>query len=88
MNDPVEVNGIVRGKTIELQEELGLPDGQHVILTVRVIPPSQSTGKVHEGLLQAAGAWADGGDELDEWLKETYEARKQYRRSDPALNEE
>lgn len=35
MNDPVEVYGIVRGKTIELQEELGIPDGQHVTLTVR-----------------------------------------------------
>ncbi len=75
--NPIELHGVVHGKTIELQEESGLPDGQAVSITVRPTPTEPHAGAVHEGLLRSAGGWADAGDELDEWLKETYEARKQ-----------
>ena len=85
---PIELHGVIHGKTIELQELSGLPDGQLVSLTVRAASPIPPNGTVHEGLLLSAGGWADGGEELDEWLKETYEARKHRRRNDPALHEE
>ena len=47
----VEVSGIMHGKMIELQEDLGLPDGEAVKVIVRqVLPPG-------EGIRRSAGAW-------------------------------
>jgi len=67
------VKGTVHGKTIELAEELGLPDGQVVTVTVLpVLPPG-------EGLRQAFGSWADGGEELDQFLEEVRCDRKHER---------
>ena len=38
----VEVSGIVHGKMIELQENLGLPDGEAVKVIVRqMLPPGE-----------------------------------------------
>ena len=48
------VHGIVHGKTIEIEEELGLPDGDKVSI---VIENSQSNlDKWGEGLKRCAGA--------------------------------
>lgn len=67
------LKGVVRGKTIELEKEPGLPDGQVVSVIVhRLLPPG-------EGIRQSAGAWAEGGDELDCWLDQTQEDRKRDR---------
>jgi hypothetical protein len=73
IQDSTELRGIVRGKMIELESESGLPDGQAVKVTVHpVLAPG-------EGLRQSAGAWADIDDrEFDEWLAETYRARKSW----------
>lgn len=60
--DPEVFQGVVRGKLIELDEETGLPDGQAV--SIRVLPAT-SPG---DGIRRSAGAWTDGGEELDEWL--------------------
>jgi hypothetical protein len=69
----LEVRGVVHGKTIELQEELGLPDGESVAVIVRrVLPPG-------EGIRRSAGSWADGGEELDRWLKDIYRSRRHVR---------
>ena len=39
----VEVSGIMHGKMIELQEDLGLPDGEAVKVIVRqVLPPGEA----------------------------------------------
>jgi len=67
------LHGIVRGKTIELTESPGLPDGQAVSITLRPTAP------VGEGLRQSAGGWADVADELDCWLEETRQSRKESR---------
>jgi hypothetical protein len=57
------IRGIVHGKTIELDAESGYPDGQPVTVIVqRQLPPG-------EGIRQAAGSWADGGDGLDRWFQ-------------------
>jgi hypothetical protein len=67
------LTGTIRGKTIELEQESGLPDGQHVAVMVRpVLAPG-------EGIRQSAGTWADAGDELDAWLDEMQRSRQQDR---------
>ncbi len=65
----LEVSGIMHGKIIELQEDLGLPDGEAVKVIVRqVLPPG-------EGIRRSAGACADAGEELDRWLEGVYRDR-------------
>jgi hypothetical protein len=71
------VHGKVRGKTIELDEELGVPDGQDVELQVRLIPNSPRTPG--EGLLRTEGALAND-TEWDAIMEEIYRARKMERR--------
>ena len=40
----LELRGIVHGKTIELKDELGLPDGESVAVIVRrVLPPRRNS---------------------------------------------
>ncbi len=74
MTHPTAVSrGIIRGNTIELEQEPGLPDGQEVTVRIQpVLPPG-------EGVRQSAGTWADAGDELDEWLEEISRSRQQDR---------
>lgn len=58
------VKGIVRGRTIELEEEPGLPTGQPVSVVLRpALPPG-------EGLRRAFGSWADSPVELNRFLSE------------------
>ena len=67
------VSGIIHGKTIELQEDLGLPDGEAVkVIVRRSLPPG-------EGIRRSAGAWADGGKEMDEWFDLIRLSRRQVR---------
>ena len=72
------LKGVIRGKTIELEGELGLPDGQPVTVIVHSL---LSPG---EGIKQSAGAWADAGEELDSWLDQMQQSRR-LDRSEPAL---
>ena len=52
------VHGVVHGKTIELADELGVPEGQEVEITVRIVP-SIKAARTGEGLLLTEGALAD-----------------------------
>ncbi len=71
------LRGVIHGKTIELETAPGLPDGEVVSVIVgRTLPPG-------EGIRQSAGAWADAGDELDEWLAQVRHSREQGR-SEPS----
>lgn len=78
-----EFTGTVHGKTIELEQEPGLPDGQQVKVTVHAVPPAPA-GENHlppgEGLRRSAGAWADDAEELDKFLEEVRRSRKRTRR--------
>ncbi len=66
----VGIMGVVHGNSIELEENLGLPDGERVSVVVkRVLPPG-------EGLRRSAGGWADAGEELDAWLAQVYRDRE------------
>jgi hypothetical protein len=51
MKPPIELRGVIHGKTITLDEETFLPDGYRVTLHL-VLEPG-------EGLRLAAGAWRD-----------------------------
>ena len=67
------LRGTIHGRTIELEQEPGLPEGQHVSVTVqRLLPPG-------EGIKQSARGWADASDELDCWLDQMQRSRQQDR---------
>jgi hypothetical protein len=67
------LKGTVHGKTIELEQEPGLPEGQKVSVTLLAAP---SAG---EGLRRSFGAWADDSAQLDEFLVQLREDRKRHR---------
>jgi hypothetical protein len=70
------VHGIVHGKTIELDENLGVADGQEVEVQIKIIP---LPGKWGEGVLRTAGALADD-PHWDGIMEEVHQARKIQRR--------
>jgi len=64
----VEITGTVHGKTIELDQAPGLPDGQRVTVIVARTAATE-TLLPGEGLRQAFGAWAEDAEELDAYLE-------------------
>lgn len=66
-------HGVVRGKTIELERDPGLPDGAGVTVTLATETPRRAIG---EGIRRSFGAWADDGDELDAYLEWNRRQRK------------
>jgi hypothetical protein len=75
------MHGKVHGRTIELDEDIGIAEGQEVEIRVRVIPTANTAG---EGLLRTEGALADD-EEWDAIMAEIHQARKLERRS-PVAN--
>ena len=67
------LRGIVRGRTIELEREPGLPDGQPVSVLLR---PAAATD---DRLRRAFGAWAEDGEALDRFLEEVRRDRDGHR---------
>ncbi len=67
--------GVVHGKTIELDHEPGLPDGQQVNVTVQPTAESRMLAP-GEGLRRSFGAWAEDADELDQFLEWNRQRRK------------
>lgn len=74
------MRGVVHGKTIELPEETGLPEGQEVTVTFEPLLPGLSPG---EGIRRSAGAWSDDAQELDEYLQWNRQQRKMSRDVEP-----
>ena len=70
------VHGIVRGKTIELDETPGMAEGQEVEVQIRIVAPDKKWG---EGILRTAGALADDSD-WDSIIEEVHQGRKLERR--------
>jgi hypothetical protein len=68
--------GKVHGKTIELDEDLGVPEGQDVEVQIKMISP---VGEWGEGIVRTAGALADD-TEWDAIMEEIHQARKIERR--------
>jgi hypothetical protein len=71
--ESTDLYGIVRGKTIELDRHAGLPDGQHVAITVRPLPNPSHTG---DGIRSSAGSWSDDTVAIDSWLEEIQHSRQ------------
>lgn len=70
------LKGIVHGRTIELETEPGLPDGQAVSVIVEPVAAKDSK-EAFEALKRAAGAWANDDPEgLEEFLEQTRKQRK------------
>ena len=76
------IHGKIRGKTIELDEDLGVPEGQEVEVQVRIVGPARKWG---EGILRTAGALADD-PEWDVIMEQIYQDRNLERR--PQVEEE
>jgi hypothetical protein len=70
------VHGIVHGRTIELNEDPGVPEGQDVEVQIKVIAPPRKWG---DGILRTAGALADD-PHWDAIMEEVHQARKIERR--------
>jgi hypothetical protein len=69
------VHSKIRGKTIELDEDLGLAEGQDVEIQVTALSPQKRWG---EGLSRCAGLLAgEWTEEDDRILEEIYRDRKQ-----------
>lgn len=67
------VQGIIRGKTIELLEDPGLQSGQAVVVEVRT--PEETSRTWGDGIRASAGAFADV-EAADEILAEIEAYRK------------
>jgi hypothetical protein len=76
------INGKIHGKTIELDEDLGVPDGQEVQVQVTIVPPARKWG---EGILRSAGGWVDY-PEMDAIMEKIQQERKLERR--PQIEDE
>jgi hypothetical protein len=63
------IHGKVHGKTIELDQDLGVPDGQKVEVTIQIVRTSPGTEPWGEGLRRCAGALA-GIPGLDEDMQQ------------------
>jgi hypothetical protein len=70
------LHGKVHGKTIELDEDLGVADGQDVEVQVKVVQPGRKWG---DGILRSAGGWADH-PEMDAITEKIHQDRKLERR--------
>jgi hypothetical protein len=78
--------GTVHGKTIELEREPGIPDGQQVTVMLR---PSSSSGGISgrlspgKGIRRWSGAWFEDAEELDRYIESVYQRRLVIQRRDP-----
>jgi hypothetical protein len=69
-------HGKVRGRTIELDEDPGVSEGQEVEVQMRVVDPNRKWG---EGIHRSAGGWV-GHPEIDGIMEKIQEERKLERR--------
>lgn len=77
--------GVVHGRTIELEREPSLPDVQSVRVTVIASgsPTPPTTAEALERLKLADGGWADDVNGLDRFLEWNRQRRKSQRREIP-----
>jgi hypothetical protein len=81
---PTILKGTVHGKTIELEAESGLPEGQQVTVTLEPSPWLQTAPEDPlEALKRAAGGWSDDPEGLDRFLEWNRQQRKVHRRELP-----
>jgi hypothetical protein len=66
------LHGTIRGRTIELDEDPGVGEGQQVEVQVKVVEPDRKWG---DGIRRSAGGWADH-PELDAVMEKIHDERK------------
>ena len=71
------MHGKVHGRTIELDEDPGVAEGQEVEVQMKVVPPPQKWG---EGIRRSAGGWANY-PEMDAVMEKIQQDRKLERRT-------
>ena len=76
------LRGVIHGNAIELDQALGLPDGQQVTVTVE--PVLLPDAAALEALKRAAGSWSDDVEGLDRFLEWNRQQRKVNRPEIPA----
>ena len=64
------IHGIIRGRIIELDRDLGVAEGQEVEIQVKIVPTSTTWG---DGLKRCASDWTEKDDEI---LTSIYQDRK------------
>jgi hypothetical protein len=69
------VYGKVHGKTIELDEDLGVAEGQEVEVQVKVVAHTKKWG---EGLRRCAGALANDWTEEDDRILEAIQQERKW----------
>jgi hypothetical protein len=73
------ITGIIRGRTIVLDSDIGMPEGAPV--QVVLMPRNWQPG---DGIRASAGSWRDLSDEeFQRGLAETYQARDEQTRTVP-----
>jgi citrate lyase beta subunit len=72
------VHGTIHGKTIELDQEVGVPDGQRVEVSVQIVAATQPPQSWGNGLRRCAGALA-GIPGLAEDMEQILQERKSAR---------
>jgi hypothetical protein len=76
------LRGVIHGKTIQLDQAPGWPEGQEVKVTLELMNPAEHESRLPpgQGLRRAFGAWAEEAEQLDMFLEEIRVARKCPRR--------
>lgn len=69
-----EIRGSIQGRTVVLEDDPGLPDGQAV--TVRLTPTPPKDEDARERLRRSAGGWAEDAEDLDRYLEWNRQQRK------------
>jgi hypothetical protein len=70
------LHGKVHGRTIELDDDPGVAEGQEVEVQMKVVSPTKKWG---EGILHSAGGWVDY-PEMDVIMENIHQERKLERR--------
>lgn len=70
------LHGVVHGRIIELQEELGLPEGTEITVDIAVTEVAENVHTLPPELEAICGALADLGDEVDEFNRWYRDARQ------------
>jgi hypothetical protein len=74
-----DLTGVIHGKTIELDHDVGLPDGQPVRVTIQPVPANPSRLPPGEGIRRSAGSWGDDPAGLDQYLEQLRQDRERDR---------
>lgn len=81
-NNKSVLKGVVHGRTIELETDPGLPDGQAVSVTVEpvVVLDEAQRQAIFEAFKSAAGSWENDDPEgLEKYLEWNRQQRKVHR---------